>query len=140
LYCFFNYYCDINYYHNIKKIFTLLVCAALFSSCGSSESSTGSSDSSSTGTTNTSSETASTSKWNYEEETDKMTSGKKFYASIESNNKLEFEFPYDGGSTGKITVRNTEKSNEVLLGISKGQFNTNLDGTPVKVRFDEKNQ
>jgi hypothetical protein len=67
-----------------------------------------------------------------------MSSGKKYYASIDSDNSIDFEFPYDGGSTGSITVRNTDHKNEVMVGISKGQFNSGVDGTAVRVRFDDK--
>ena len=131
----------------MKKVFTLLLVAGLFSSCGSNSSSNSTSDSSAVGTSRldttvaakTKSEPAKAeSKWQYQEEVDKMSSTKNYFATIHSDNTIDFEFPYDGGSTGTITVRNMEKSNEVLLGISKGQFNSHSDGVIVKVRFDNK--
>ncbi|CAM3700826.1 hypothetical protein MUGA111182_03990 [Mucilaginibacter galii] len=129
----------------MKRVFTLLLVAGLFSSCGSSESSNSSSDStkkdtkSKEGISAESSEPAKAeSKWQYSEEVDKMTSAKNYFATIESDNQLDFEFPYDGGSNGTITVRKMAKSTDVLIGISKGQFNSHSDGTTVKVRFDDK--
>jgi hypothetical protein len=67
-----------------------------------------------------------------------MTSAKNYFATVESTNTIDFEFPYDGGSTGSITVRNMEKTNDVLIGISKGQFNLHSDGITIKARFDDK--
>jgi len=129
----------------MKRVFTLLLVAGLFSSCGSSESSNSSSDSTNTDTSAKESTSAdkgepakAESKWQYSEEIDKMTSAKNYFATIESNNTIDFEFPYDGGSTGSITVRNMEKTNDVLIGISKGQFNSHSDGITVKARFDDK--
>jgi len=128
----------------MKRVFTLLLAAGLFSSCGSSPSSNSSSGTTKTDTTKegilaeTSEPTKAESKWQYQEKADKMSSGKKYYASIDSDNSIDFEFPYDGGSTGSITVRNTDNKNEVLIGISKGQFNSGVDGTTIKVRFDDK--
>ena len=129
----------------MKRLFTLLLAVGLFSSCGSSESFNGSSDSTKKDTSTNESTSAeksesakAESKWQYQEKVDKMSSAKNYFATIESDNTIDFEFPYDGGSTGSITVRNMEKANEVLIGISKGQFNSGVDGTTLKVRFDDK--
>jgi hypothetical protein len=76
--------------------------------------------------------------WNYSEDVDKMEGTKQFFASNTSTNEIEFEFPYDGGSTFDILVRNTGKENEVLLTVSKGQFMTSINGSEtLKVKFDE---
>jgi hypothetical protein len=124
----------------MKKLFTLLALAAFLTSCGSSGSST-SSDSTSTDTSATASAkeagTDNSSKWSYKEKEDKMTSTKTHYASISSDNELEFEFPYNGGSNGTITLRKGAEELSVILGISKGQFNTGVESTPIKVRFDD---
>ncbi|MFD1258944.1 hypothetical protein ACFQ3S_19220 [Mucilaginibacter terrae] len=130
----------------MKKIFTLLFAAGLLSSCGSGGSSSGSKGDSTAADTSTATETttdtkkessANETKWSYEEKVDKMTSEKTRFATIDSDNQLQFEFPYDGGSTATLLIRKNGKSNEVLLSISKGQFNTTSDGASVKVRFDD---
>ncbi|MVN90445.1 hypothetical protein [Mucilaginibacter aquatilis] len=130
----------------MKKIFTLLLMAGLFSSCGSSTSSSSLSDSITVDTSAVietdfsqakEKPAENTSKWTYKEEEDKMTSKKKYFADIEANNELNFDFPYDGGSTGSIMIRKKNGETDVMLSISKGQFNTGVDGTSITVRFDD---
>jgi hypothetical protein len=78
------------------------------------------------------------SNWQYDSVTDKMTSKQKIFANTVSTNILQFDFPYDGGSTANILLRKQNKKTEVLITISKGQFNTSIiDGASVKVRFDD---
>lgn len=96
----------------MKPLFSLLVIAGLLSSCGSSTSSNTSNDTLAVDTsttidtgaiTETKNEPAKAeSKWQYQEKADKMSAGKKYYASIDSDNSIDFEFPYDGGSTRSI--------------------------------------
>jgi hypothetical protein len=81
--------------------------------------------------------TAKTSKWSYTEQEDKMTSKKKYFASIDANELLQFDFPYDGGVTANLTIRHQDGENEAILQISKGQFITGVDGTTIKVRVDD---
>jgi hypothetical protein len=79
-----------------------------------------------------------TAKWTYSENTDKMEGTKQYFASITSTNKIDFEFPYEGGSTFDIIVRNKGVENEVLLIVSKGQFMTSISGDEtLKVKFDD---
>jgi len=76
--------------------------------------------------------------WSYSEQEDKMEGIKQYYASNTSTNEIEFEFPYSGGSTFDIIVRNNGKENEVLLTVSKGQFMMSIDGSErIKVKFDD---
>lgn len=78
-----------------------------------------------------------TKSWVYTTDTDKMTSKLRYFAAIEATNKLNFDSPYEGGSTGEITLRNQNKENDVILSIDKGQFVCDLtDGCPINVRFD----
>jgi len=79
------------------------------------------------------------SSWSYRESTDKMTSKPVKFASVDSDNTLDFDFPYQGGSTGTLTIRRKDNKNEVMLFISKGQFSGNALGNRfVRLRFDEK--
>jgi hypothetical protein len=77
--------------------------------------------------------------WKYSENVDKMTSEKRFFAEVKSTTKINFDFPYEGGSTFTLTVRQIEKKNNVLLSVSKGQFMTSISGDEetLKIKFDE---
>ena len=75
--------------------------------------------------------------WNVFEESDAMSGRKMYFTTTKSINKVDFEFPYDGGSTMTITIRNMGKRNEVALSISKGQFMTSIgDDYKIRVKFD----
>ena len=77
--------------------------------------------------------------WDYESEVDEMDGSTTKTAIVVSSNVVEFDFPYNGGSTLDICVRKTKKyGTDVLIGISKGQFNSNeYTGTNyVTVKFD----
>lgn len=59
--------------------------------------------------------------WIFNNSEDEMRNTTDVWASLESDNMVNFDFPYDGGSTLTITVRYMRKS-DVLLKISSGQF------------------
>ena len=75
----------------------------------------------------------------YDTQIDEMNDSKSKFASITSDNTVDFDFPYQGGSYLKITVRYTKKwGTDVYISISQGQFICNeYEGTDyVRVRFD----
>ena len=80
------------------------------------------------------------SKWKESESIDQMTDTKNVWKTIVSDNEFDFAFPYQGGSTLKITVRYKQESGtDVMLTISNGQllpsdFNTS---NCIFVRFDD---
>lgn len=76
------------------------------------------------------------SSWSYQESEDKMTSKKILFASVNANDELQFEFPYDGGSIATFTIRKKNGSTDIYLHVSKGQFNNTFEGGQVKMRFD----
>ncbi|RBL92413.1 hypothetical protein [Chitinophaga flava] len=82
-------------------------------------------------------EAAVASAWRYSEDEDKMTSDKVYHAEVDANELLQFEFPYQGGSTATLYLRNKNKKNNLLLMVSKGQFNSSFQGQNIKVRFDD---
>jgi hypothetical protein len=86
------------------------------------------------------SSTAKPSNWRYSEQQDKMRNQTTRYASLESNNQLSFDFPYNGGSTGTLTLRLSPKyGKDVILQIEKGQFLcSSFDGCAVHVKFDKR--
>ena len=76
-------------------------------------------------------------KWNFQEQIDKMTSNKIKFASIEANELLYFDFPYDGGSIATLTIRKKDGVNNIYLSISKGQFIlTNFNNGYLRIKFD----
>lgn len=79
-----------------------------------------------------------TVKWLFFDDIDKMTSKKVKYATVFANNELDFDFPYNGGSIAKLTIRKKDGRNDVMLSVSKGQFNTSYEGNALRIKFDEK--
>lgn len=79
------------------------------------------------------------SKWEYSESVDEMTDKKSYLAYIVSENEVDFEFPYNGGSNLLLYLRNDPQYGQnIYIKITKGQFNMDLiDGQTIKVRFDE---
>lgn len=78
--------------------------------------------------------------WKITTSKDEMRGSTDTFASIESDNEVEFEFPYHGGSTLSIVVRESQKfGTDVYLSISNGQFVGNaFDGSDyVTFKFDE---
>lgn len=129
----------------MKKILFLLG-AVFIVSCnsnqkaGTSDSAKSDSSKKTTAATVTDKKTASddpSTMWDYASDTDKMTSKLTYQATINSTNKLQFESPYDGGSTASILIRNKDGKNDVMLIIDKGQFVSSVsDDAKVNVRFD----
>lgn len=119
------------------KKFLFILAAVALASCSSNEKSSTTKDSTATKSDSTAKETVTTpaTPWQYETDTDKMTSKVRSFAMVTATNKLEFDFPYKGGSTGVITIRTNDKENEVVLTIDKGQFLGGEDH-PVSVKFD----
>lgn len=76
--------------------------------------------------------------WQYNSFMDQMTSKLIHLASIESNNTVNFDFPYQGEQHATLRLRRHPRfGSDVMLVIERGQFNTRYDGTPVLVRFDD---
>ena len=65
-----------------------------------------------------------------------MSEKTTFFATLTSDNEVNFDFPYDGGSSLSITVRQDPKyGKDVYFKISKGQFSNSYNGS-VSVKFD----
>lgn len=76
--------------------------------------------------------------WEYSEEIDEMTDKTTYIASINSTNEVEFGFPYEGGSSLRLILRDSPQyGKDIMISISSGQFNTDIYGTKIKVRFDD---
>jgi hypothetical protein len=77
------------------------------------------------------------SNWQYFEKTDRMSDDKTYFAQCKAINTVDFDFPYQGGSTFTLTLRKRNNKNEILLSVSKGQFITSIfDSERLRVKFD----
>ncbi len=74
--------------------------------------------------------------WSYYEDVDKMTSSTTYFAQCTANNKLYFEFPYDGGSVFTLILRKKGETLDLILNATKAQF-VNINSN-VRVKFDDK--
>lgn len=83
---------------------------------------------------------ASGSAWKYSEQNDEMRKSSEKTASVDSENTLDFAFPYNGGSTGTIEIRRSPSYGfDVILSISKGQFVCHsFTGGHINVKFDDR--
>jgi len=75
--------------------------------------------------------------WTYKEEIDRMGRGNNKYAWIYSSTFLSFGFPYEGLQRAELTIRRVNGRNEVYIKIEEGQFQTDIYGTELTVRFDD---
>jgi len=76
--------------------------------------------------------------WLYETRLDKMSGDTSYFASSNSTNSVEFEFPYNGGSTFRLMVRKMLHGTDVVVLVDKGQFMTNMMGEEqLRVKFDD---
>lgn len=77
-------------------------------------------------------------RWAYSSSTDEMTGKEMFFAETESTNEFEFEFPYNGGSRMYLMIRNMNGENEVLVRVSKGQFNLSVNGNEnIRIKYGD---
>lgn len=96
-----------------------------------------SSDDPKTSESKTDTEVAVKQNWKYGESVDKMTNAKKYNATCQSTNKIDFEFPYNGGSSFWLILSNEENVNYVILKVSKGQFKTSFGSSEsCRIKFD----
>lgn len=75
--------------------------------------------------------------WEYSESKDEMTGKKTYYAESVSTNTLEFDFPYNGGSSFSLGIRYGKQGKDIFLRVSKGQFLTSYNGSSMRVKFDD---
>ncbi len=88
-------------------------------------------------TTSDSTPATALSKWQYSQNEDKMRNGVTRYATLDSDNTVDFDFPYNGGSSASIILRNGPKyGRDTMLEISKGQFVCGIQYCAISVKFD----
>lgn len=78
--------------------------------------------------------------WSYQKDIDAMTSKSATYATLQSSNSLNLDFPYKGQNNGYLTVRQHPKYGlDVIFRVDKGQLLCSAyNGCVVTVRFDDK--
>lgn len=81
----------------------------------------------------------SAAKWRYSQDTDEMTGKTSYFAVLESENIVTFQFPYAGPQHGRLMVREDPQFGfDVMFAIERGQLLCNSwDGCSVGVRIDE---
>jgi hypothetical protein len=76
------------------------------------------------------------SQWGYSTDQDAMGRSRSF-ATVTSDNFLNFGFPYGGTQSGRLTIRKTTaRGTEIMVAIEKGQFVCGIEDCTVYVRFD----
>jgi len=78
-------------------------------------------------------------KWSYSVRTDPMTSRKSRAASIQSENWVNFDFPYRGAQRATLTLRaHPSYGTDVIVSIEQGQILCSSYKTcDIRVRFDD---
>jgi hypothetical protein len=78
-------------------------------------------------------------KWTYRIDEDPMTSRKSRYASIESENTVEFGFPYEGSQHSTLMLREHPTfGHDVIFSIERGQLLCrSYEDCQIRVRFDD---
>lgn len=80
--------------------------------------------------------TAQSSKWRYSEDTDAMRGTKTKYAMLESEDQLEFGFPY-GSNKATLVIRQRPSDGLNIILEAKGQFLCNrFNSEHVSAKFD----
>ena len=82
---------------------------------------------------------ADAGKWSYSSETDPMTGKASRWAVVQSENTVDFSFPYNGPQHASLTIRNHPSyGRDVILQIQEGQILCpSYDDCTVRVRFDD---
>lgn len=83
---------------------------------------------------------APTSGWRYTAEKDEMRGTTRKVAYIDSPQRLEFQFPYAGGSTVTLYISKRGAAKPVIgLKVDKGQFICSITGdTAIQVKFGDR--
>lgn len=76
--------------------------------------------------------------WSYSVDHDSMTSKNTYFASVDSINTVNFDFPYQGTQNATLQLRTHPRwGKDIILSLQKGQFLCRFDGCNVLVRFDD---
>lgn len=77
-------------------------------------------------------------KWRWIESKDPMTDARSITSFLDSENALNFDFPYNGAQHPALYLRNKGGSKDVFIALEKGQvLCRSYDPCQVSVRFDD---
>jgi hypothetical protein len=80
-------------------------------------------------------EAAPKESWNYGQTTDQMTGKVTQWACLDSEDQLQFGFPYEGGTTGTICLRKGRQL-DAYFKIDKGQIVCGVEGCEASLKVD----
>lgn len=78
-------------------------------------------------------------RWNYSVSEDEMTGKKTYIARVLSEEEYELDFPYQGGTWGRLMLRHHPRhGTDVMISINSGQLHCgSFRGCKILVRFDD---
>lgn len=81
---------------------------------------------------------ARSSQWTYSHDADEMTGKVSHLAALESENTVDFDFPYHGTQHARLWIRRHPRhGNDVIFAIERGQLLCpSYEGCTILVRFD----
>ena len=78
------------------------------------------------------------SNWEYDESEDEMRGETSYFASNESINTVELQFPYQGGTRLNILLRdNAKHGKDIMFIVNKGQIFCGYQDCHVNIKFDD---
>lgn len=77
------------------------------------------------------------SRWRYHRSVDEMRGTETRTACITATNRLEFQFPYQGGSTAELCLRQKGRTFDVFVAVSRGQLICHLGDCPIALKVDD---
>ena len=81
------------------------------------------------------------SAWYHFESEDELRGSTSYFARVTSDNAVDFDFPYNGGSRLTMTVRKSPKhGTDVYFEISKGQYTCGLYNCKGAISFDGRSE
>lgn len=76
-------------------------------------------------------------KWQYSESKDEMTDNVVYNATILSSDMAYLDFPYEGGTTMKLFIRNRNGEQDAFIRCENGQITDDYDNRTLTIRFDD---
>lgn len=77
------------------------------------------------------------SRWRYDRSTDDMRGTETRTACITASDRLMFQFPYQGGSSAELCLRQRGRAFDAFISVSRGQFICHLRDCPIALKVDE---
>lgn len=77
------------------------------------------------------------SRWRYDRSVDEMRGTETRTACITASERLTFRFPYQGGSSAELCLRQKGRTFDVFVAVSRGQFICHLRDCPIALKVDE---